>query len=103
MTPPRPFTTDGCSGGLWRLLTGRESPWRDCCVAHDRAYWQGGTWRQRLAADRALRRCVTANGHPWIAWAMWLGVRVGGTRWLPTPWRWGFGWPFIPDWLAFWR
>jgi hypothetical protein len=22
---------------------------------------------------------------------MWLGVRIGGVSWLPTPFRWGFG------------
>jgi hypothetical protein len=23
-------------------------------------------------------------------------VRVGGTPWLPTPWRWGYGWDEWP-------
>lgn len=22
----------------------------------------------------------------------WLGVRLGGVGFLPTPWRWGYGW-----------
>jgi hypothetical protein len=23
---------------------------------------------------------------------MYIGVRIGGHAWLPTPWRWGYGW-----------
>lgn len=94
--PPRPFRSDGCT--FWP-----DGRWRDCCVEHDRAYWRGGSAAARRAADRALHRCVTARGHPWVAAWMYWGVRLGGVPWLPTAWRWGFGWPwrqrpgYVPD------
>lgn len=27
---------------------------------------------------------------------MYLGIRIGGSPWLPTPWRWGYGWDDWP-------
>lgn len=33
-------------------------------------------------------------GEPEIAKLMLLGVRVGGTPYLPTEFRWGYGWPY---------
>lgn len=91
--PLRPFTTDGCSefpDGTPR----HRKIWRDCCVVHDRAYWRGGTYDERLEADRALQTCVTAVGEPAVAKVMLAGVRVGGSPWWPTPYRWGYGWPW---------
>ena len=48
-----PFTTDGCSANLsstWEFMAdkfpgfeeqfGNNPPWEDCCVIHDKAYWQ---------------------------------------------------------------
>ena len=93
--PDYRFSSDGCSGLMswaWRTVTGHGPPWEGCCVVHDRAYWAGGTWADRRAADRRLRQCVAANGHPLWAWLMWAGVRIGGTPYLPTAWRWGYGW-----------
>ena len=89
-----PFTTDGCSGRIWLTLTGREGPWRGCCVEHDKAYWQGGTRAARAQADIALMACVARNGHPVIAFAMWAAVRIGGHPLWPFPWRWGYGWKY---------
>ena len=76
--PPRPFASDGCSGGLsagWqgaaRLFPrfasalGETPPWESCCVAHDWAYWRGEVvdgYRLRLDADAELRRCVATSG-----------------------------------------
>ncbi len=85
--PIRPFVTDRCT-----LFP--DGDWGGCCVEHDRAYWRGGTRRQRREADIELMRCVAAKGHPWIAMIMYIGVRIGGTPWLPTPWRWGFGYKY---------
>jgi hypothetical protein len=75
---PKPFTTDGCSGGLsegWVLLAqalprfadkfGDKPVWEDCCVAHDRSYWRGASaegFDQRLRADMELRGCVQGYG-----------------------------------------
>ena len=98
-TPPREFTTDGCSGGMswfWQTfikpLTKADIPWRQCCVIHDRAYWMGGSWTERRAADRHLRQCVGRQGYPLMGWLMYFGVRIGGSPFWPVSWRWGYGW-----------
>ncbi len=123
-----PFTTDGCSGGMsagWEHMAqlfprlgatvGEQPPWEACCVAHDHAYWRGnGGYQARLAADRALRRCVVASAAqhaPLLAARMevptgavadafvgaadlmYAAVRVGGVPCSTLPWRWGYGWP----------
>ena len=81
----RPFTTDGCSAFPDGPL-GDEARWRDPCVVHDLAYWQGGTSAQRLAADQALRKAVAEGGDPIVAAMMYLGVRLGGSPWWqPCP------------------
>jgi hypothetical protein len=92
-TSIRPFATDGCSDFPDGTLRHRQI-WRDCCVAHDRAYWRGGTYDERLEADRALQACVFATGETAIASIMLAGVRVGGSPWWPTRFRWGYGWPW---------
>lgn len=89
-----PFTTDGCSlfPDRW---PGTPLDWCDCCVAHDRAYWRGGTADERQAADQALQACVRAKtASPALAALMYAGVRLGGTPHLDTPFRWAYGWPF---------
>ncbi len=91
--PLRPFTTDGCSD-FPEGTTRHKTLWQQCCIAHDRAYWQGGTCDEREAADRELQRCVAAVGEPGIAALMLAGVRVGGSPYWPTRFRWGFGWPW---------
>lgn len=89
-----PFSTDGCSLFPDRSLVGN-ADWCACCVAHDRAYWRGGTEDERRAADDALRACVLkATGDEKLADAMRAGVRVGGTPALPTWFRWGYGWQY---------
>jgi hypothetical protein len=91
----RAFTTDGCSGGFPEGPPGHPNLWCDCCVAHDLTYWKGGTWEQRVAADAKLRECVTEKHQALSGMAMELGVRVGGTPYLPTSYRWVYGWPFL--------
>lgn len=89
----KPFTSDGCSAfpdGTYQ----QQELWLSCCTAHDRAYWQGGTYDERLAADNELKQCVTNVGEKQIADIMLAGVRVGGTPFLPTQFRWGYGWPY---------
>jgi len=97
--PPREFTTDGCSGGMswsWQTFvkpfTKNDIPWRGCCVTHDHCYWAGGTWTDRRNADLALRDCVADKGYPIMAWAIYFGVRAGGSPFWPVSWRWGYGW-----------
>ena len=89
----QPFTSDGCSAfpdGTFE----QKQLWLSCCTAHDYAYWQGGTYEQREQADLALQHCVAQVGEEEIALLMLAGVRVGGSPYLPTPFRWGYGWPF---------
>lgn len=87
------FNSDGCSAFPDGTLSHNEL-WLACCVAHDFAYWQGGTYQQRLDADLALEQCVASVGEPNIALVMLAGVRVGGTPYLPTTFRWGYGWSY---------
>ena len=88
-----PFTSDGCSSFPDGTLDQRKL-WYRCCTAHDYSYWKGGTYGERMGADKALQRCVASVGEEEIALLMLAGVRVGGTPFLPTPFRWGYGWPF---------
>jgi hypothetical protein len=89
----RPFTTDGCS--LFPEGTQKHRDlWLTCCTHHDLAYWMGGTCEERRKADQDLRECVAETGEPGIAKLMLGGVRVGGTPYLPTTFRWGYGWPW---------
>ncbi len=81
------FKSDGCS-------MFPDGDYRNCCVAHDVAYFAGGSWTTRWQADKNLYKCVAATKgfqHKIIAPVMWLGVRIGGVHFLPTPFRWGFG------------
>lgn len=76
---PKPFVSDGCSGGLslgWAFFSstfpalaekhGSHPPWEGCCLAHDRLYHKASStaespeqsFEARLAADNELRRCV---------------------------------------------
>lgn len=84
---PANYKSDGCT---WFP----DGDYRDCCVAHDDAYYTGGSWKKRLQADKRLYVCVANKEgayHKIIAPLMWLGVRVGGVSFLPTSFRWGFG------------
>jgi len=85
--PPNAFKSDGCS-------CFPDSEWVECCVKHDVSYWMGGTREERSNADAELKKCVSDKGHPIIAFFMYYGVRAGGVWWLPTSFRWGFGWDY---------
>ncbi|MBV1877320.1 MAG: hypothetical protein KUG79_06735 [Pseudomonadales bacterium] len=87
------FTSDGCSSFPDGTLKQKDL-WLTCCSAHDRAYWQGGTYDDRLQSDKALQACVQKVGEKEIALLMLAGVRVGGSPYLPTSFRWGYGWPY---------
>ena len=88
------FTTDGCSAFPNGTLD-QQSLWVNCCVSHDLAYWKGGSYDERLLADQSLESCVAKVGEPEIARIMLAGVRVGGSPFYPTPYRWGYGWPYM--------
>lgn len=88
-----PFSTDGCSD-FPNGTPHEKNLWLNCCIAHDKQYWAGGTEEERAWADHHLEACVAATGEPAIARLMHAGVRVGGSPWWPTPFRWGYGWPY---------
>jgi hypothetical protein len=85
--PPYEFASDGCS--CWP-----DYKWVVCCVEHDATYWMGGTKEERKQADIALAECVSHKGYPIVGKIMYYGVRLEGVYWLPTPFRWGFGWRY---------
>lgn len=93
-TAIREFTTDGCSRFPDHSLISNDD-WCDCCVAHDLAYWRGGTADERLAADETLRTCVESNTqNRALADLMFAGVRAGGGPYFYTSYRWGYGWKY---------
>jgi hypothetical protein len=85
--PPTAFKTDACSAWF-------DGSWKHCCVEHDIDYWCGGNADDRLRADRELRNCVAETTCGILPDMMQAGVRIGGAPWLPTPWRWGYGWGY---------
>ena len=89
-----PFTSDGCSA-FPNGTAQQHDLWLGCCLAHDAAYWAGGSFEQRSQADQALRQCVASQGEQAIAWLMLMGVSVGGSAFWPTNFRWGYGWPYL--------
>jgi hypothetical protein len=86
--PPSACRVDGCT-------LAPNLDFVDCCNAHDESYWLGGPSARRLDTDRTLRECITQHGHPGLSNVYYVGVRLAGPAWLPTPWRWGFGWPYL--------
>ncbi|HAX18562.1 MAG TPA: hypothetical protein DCY00_08240 [Actinobacteria bacterium] len=85
--PLKNFKSDGCS-------CFPDGNWIECCIKHDIYYWMGGTRQERLEADRELRKCVSEKGYKITGFLMYYGVRAGGVWWLPTSFRWGFGWEY---------
>jgi hypothetical protein len=85
--PPNECRVDGCT-------LAPEFDFPHCCDEHDTRYWAGGTADERKLADRDLRECILAAGHGVLSNVYYFGVRLGGTPYLPTPWRWGFGWDY---------
>lgn len=90
----KPFTTDGCS--LWM-----DGPplypnlWRHCCVAHDLAYWIGGTKEERKKADDDIQACVLKEAESkGMANYMHGMIRWGGSPYWMNYYRWGYGWDY---------
>jgi hypothetical protein len=87
--PDYPFTTDGCSRWF-------DQSWVSCCVVHDIMYWCGGSEKDRVMADSLIKQCADKKV-AMMGDFMYPGVRLGGSPWLPTPWRWGYGWKQWPN------
>lgn len=83
--PPNAFTTDGCSASP-------DSSWQSCCLQHDVEYWCGAG--DRRAVDQSFRSCMLRRTNKLYANVAWLGVRLGGGRFMPFPWRFGYGSPW---------
>jgi len=89
----KPFTSDGCSAFPDGSIK-HNKLWLTCCTEHDLAYWKGGTYNDRLVADKKLQVCVAEVGRKKTASLMLAGVRVGGSPFWPTTFRWGYGWSY---------
>jgi hypothetical protein len=86
--PDYPLTTDGCTRWF-------DASWVSCCVVHDILYWCGGSTEDRKEADQFIMKCANEK-EPLIGGLMYPPIRIGGVPWLPTPWRWGYGWKKWP-------
>ncbi len=79
--------SDGCSVPTWLLdyvplLAQVCAVARDICVAHDRAYYEGGTEEDRERADLALRDALEPRIGAWLALEFYNAVRLcGGSHW----------------------
>jgi hypothetical protein len=102
--PFNPAKSDGCTFMSWpyKQITGKNLPFRDCCISHDEDYWYGGTKQQRRVSDDKLRDCVYKHNRGtvvskityWlISRIMWIAVRVGGSPKSGLSIRWGFNAP----------
>jgi len=89
----KPFTSDGCSA-FPDGTPSQNTLWLSCCRKHDFDYWKGGTFEERVTSDFELKQCVSEVGKPQVALLMLAGVRIGGTPYLPTSFRWGYGWSY---------
>ncbi len=82
------FSTDGCTLFI-------DANWKECCTKHDKHYWMGGTSQKRKNADKELRECIyKKSNQELMPQIIYVVVRVSGTPFLNTPWRWGYGWSF---------
>ncbi len=82
-----PFASDGCTLYI-------DWDYRDCCEAHDRAYWQWGPMYKKLLADANLYACIAERWHDFRENWMFAWVLFGWNPGIPTNFRWGFGYPY---------
>ena len=88
------FSSDGCSLFPDSSLITKDD-WCSCCFRHDIAYWQGGTYEERQAADLRLKNCVAdKTKNETLATLMYEGVRLGGSPYFYNWYRWGYGWNY---------
>ena len=88
------FSSDGCSQFPDGTFA-QKNLWCDCCIAHDIAYWQGGSKIKKAQADKGLRTCVfSKTNNQLLADTMYFGVTIGGSPIYPVWYRWGYGWSY---------
>lgn len=91
-TELRPFETDGCTMAPDGTIN-RPRLWRDCCVAHDLAYWGGGSKDERNATDAKLQACIKKKAGPGYAFIFRAGVFIGSLSPIRLESkRWGNAW-----------
>lgn len=86
------FQTDGCSAYPDGFPHTSENEWLHCCMAHDMKYWIGGSYEEKQKADAELGLCVSEATNDYHGPLMEFGVSIGGSAFLNTGWRWGYGW-----------
>jgi len=96
---PYRYITKKISGGAKKL------PFLHFCVQHDERYWSGGSNAQRKYADYDLYKGVrSCSGKRHIGWILFYNilalimlfiVRIFGSAYLPTPFRWNRGEPYV--------
>lgn len=92
------FTFDGCSSIAPEGTPCDTNLWCECCLDHDREYWEGGSWTDRRNADLELMNCVAEkSGSQTLGLLYYLGVRAGGSPFFNTSYRWGYGWDYGRD------
>jgi len=85
--PFDPSMSDGCSLPYWLrsclgVIDRQYVACRDYCVAHDEAYYNGGTEEEREAADAALRDAIAPVVGDYWAQEWYVALRMmGGTHW----------------------
>jgi len=90
----KPFVSDGCSLFPDGTIKDKEK-WKQCCIEHDIAYWQGGTKQDRINADIKLRDDILKKtGNKELAELVYQAVRTWGGPAFPSWYRWGYGWPY---------
>lgn len=86
-----PFTTDWCSSFPDGTIFNPDV-WRECCVNHDKEYWKGWTKIEKNIADQILWKCVSSKGYPILWFLMKYWVKIWGSAYFPTSFRWWYGW-----------
>lgn len=82
------FRSDGCTLFF-------DGTWAECCMTHDREYWQGGSANLRYQSDKSFARCVyEKTNNQYMSLGSYGIVRLFGMPYVATPWRWGYGWKF---------
>lgn len=69
--------------------------WSDCCSELDRQYWRGGPFTAQREANQTFRSCI-ASVYPesYIPVMTYYGLYVFSSPFVPTSWRWAYGWDF---------
>ncbi len=66
-----------------------------CCLSYDEKYIYGGSENFRKTVDYQIKTCALKQGiEEKSTIALFYAVRLLGTPYIDTPWRWGYGYDF---------